>query len=68
MQAETRDKMRRKFGMIVDFNEMEESVMRKAVADNEIKSTIKDDSAKLIALLEVIIFRRRFEINLYNSK
>lgn len=48
--------MRRKFGMIVDFNEMEESVMRKAVADNEKKSTIKDDSAKLNTLLEVNLF------------
>lgn len=58
LQAQIREKMIRKFGMIVDFDEMEEAVMRKAVADHEPNRTINDDSAKLIALLEVNIFSR----------
>lgn len=54
LQETNQTKMLRKFGMVVDFDEMETYVLRKAVADQEMNGIVDDgDDEKYIKYLEV---------------
>lgn len=54
-KEQNKSKMMRKFGMIVDFDEMEESILRKAVLQHTNTGGLDDSEAKLIIYLEVNI-------------
>lgn len=57
LQDTIKTKMMRKFGTIVDFDEMEVYILRKAVADQEMNRTVNDvDDEKYIKFLEVNYF------------